>query len=114
MLVSGHCVCYQGPSVFTTVFNAVKSLIDTRTRSKVIFLTGDVSDGSVNDVLMRSVIGDNWKLLTGLSVSATYCSSLLAANETLSLHHATSLYYLLIPSRRRRGARAESSVLARL
>jgi len=52
--------------MFTTVFNTVKALIDPRTRNKVIFLNGDVSEGSANDKLMRMVIGDNWKKLTGI------------------------------------------------
>jgi hypothetical protein len=31
----------------------------------MIFITGDVSDGSKNDLLLREIIGDNWKVLTG-------------------------------------------------
>lgn len=29
------------------------------------FVTGDVSDGSENDVALRQLIGDDWKRLTG-------------------------------------------------
>ena len=31
----------------------------------MIFITGDVSDGSKNDLLLKEIIGDNWKVLTG-------------------------------------------------
>ena len=31
----------------------------------MVFISGDVSDGSPNDVTMRMIIGDNWKKLTG-------------------------------------------------
>jgi hypothetical protein len=31
----------------------------------MVFITGDVSDGSKNDLLLRDIIGPNWKVLTG-------------------------------------------------
>lgn len=31
----------------------------------MVFITGDVADGSANDKLLRDLIGDNWKALTG-------------------------------------------------
>ena len=62
----GHCICYQGPSYFHYVFNLMKSLglIDPRTLQKVIFIHGDVSDGSPNDLLMTDILGPHWKDLT--------------------------------------------------
>lgn len=31
----------------------------------MIFIRGDVSDGSDNDILLKSIIGPNWKILSG-------------------------------------------------
>lgn len=61
----GHVVCYQPPTYFLTFYNTVKGLLDPKTRSKVIFLSGNVEDGSENDRQMRELIGDKWKQLTG-------------------------------------------------
>ena len=61
----GHCICYKAPGVFRTVFNTIKSLIDPRTVAKLVFITGDVSDGSDSDLQMKGLIGDDWKVLTG-------------------------------------------------
>eukprot|EP01035_Chromulina_nebulosa_P023500 gene23500-30467_t len=61
----GHCIVYQPPTIFYSFFNAVKIYLDPKTVSKVVFVVGDVSDGSPNDKLMQSIIGDNWKSLTG-------------------------------------------------
>lgn len=61
----GHCVIYQAPSVFEMVFNSVRFLIDEKTVKKLVFISGDVSDGSENDLQMRRLIGDDWKALTG-------------------------------------------------
>lgn len=62
----GHCICFQPPYYFFTVFNMLKTLglIDKRTLNKVLFILGDVSDGSENDKLLSKIIGSNWKMLT--------------------------------------------------
>jgi hypothetical protein len=54
---TGHLVCYRPPWVFKTVYEAMKRFVDPRTTSKVIFLYGDDSDGSPNDLQMKKVIG---------------------------------------------------------
>lgn len=61
----GHCIAYKPPGVFRVVFNSLKPLIDPKTAAKLIFVTGDVSDGSANDEQMQSMIGPHWKILTG-------------------------------------------------
>jgi hypothetical protein len=53
------------PGIFRTFFDTVKGFLDPRTVSKMVFITGDVSDGSANDILLRSLIGDDWKVMTG-------------------------------------------------
>jgi hypothetical protein len=50
--------------------------IDPKTVSKVIFINGDVSEGSENDLKLKTIIGDNWKILSGACqpVVASGCS----------------------------------------
>ena len=43
--------------------------MDEKTSSKVVFISGDISDGSENDITMRQLIGENWKELTGAEQS---------------------------------------------
>ena len=31
----------------------------------MIFISGDVSEGSENDILLKKIIGPDWKILTG-------------------------------------------------
>jgi hypothetical protein len=62
----GHCIAFAAPTVFKIVFDSVRYLIDQRTANKVIIIVGDYSDGSDNDKLLRSLIGDDWKALTGV------------------------------------------------
>eukprot|EP01038_Epipyxis_sp_PR26KG_P012344 gene12344-16555_t len=61
----GHCIIYLSPSIFKMFFDSVKSFIDPKTVGKLIFIVGDVSEGSPNDKLLHSIIGPNWKILTG-------------------------------------------------
>lgn len=53
------------PMIFEAFFNSIKSFIDPKTASKVVFVRGDVSEGSPNDIKMKLIIGENWKTLTG-------------------------------------------------
>jgi hypothetical protein len=39
--------------------------IDPKTFSKIICINGDVSEGSENDLKMKELIGDDWKIKTG-------------------------------------------------
>jgi hypothetical protein len=61
----GHCIAYQPPAIFKAFFNTVKGFLDPKTANKMVFIVGDVSDGSENDLLMKRIIGNNWKTLTG-------------------------------------------------
>ena len=61
----GNCVLWNAPGYFMTFFSMIKGFIDPKTVSKVFFLHGDISDGSANDRLMRHIIGEDWKDLTG-------------------------------------------------
>ena len=61
----GHCIVFNPPFVFKAFYDSVSFLIDPHTVKKVVFLYGDMDDGGVNDNIMREIIGDNWKTLTG-------------------------------------------------
>jgi hypothetical protein len=61
----GHCIAYQPPAIFRTFFNTVKGFLDPRTVSKLVFVIGDVSEGSENDELMKAIVGEGWKQKTG-------------------------------------------------
>lgn len=39
--------------------------MDPVTSQKVVFVSGDVSKGSANDKLMKDLIHENWKEITG-------------------------------------------------
>eukprot|EP01034_Spumella_vulgaris_P026679 gene26679-33298_t len=47
-------------------FNTIKGLLDPKTVSKMVFICGDVSTGSENDVLLTNLVGENWKALVGV------------------------------------------------
>ena len=61
----GHCVVYQPPGVFSGLWAFAQGVMDAKMRSKVVFVRGDVSDNSSNDLLMRQLCRDDWKALTG-------------------------------------------------
>jgi len=61
----GHCILYQSPWVFQTLYNLCSPLIDPVTFSKLVFVAGDVSEGSANDKMMKELLHDNWKEITG-------------------------------------------------
>jgi hypothetical protein len=61
----GHCIIYLPPTIFYTFFSTIKMFIDPKTVSKLVFILGDVSDGSDNDVKMKDLVGDDWRVLTG-------------------------------------------------
>lgn len=61
----GHCIAYQPPAYFRIFFNTIKGFLDPKTASKVVFIIGDVSEGSDNDLKMKEIVGDHWKDLVG-------------------------------------------------
>lgn len=71
----GHCIAYQPPAVFKVFFNSVKGFLDPKTANKMVFVIGDVSDGSENDLLMKRIIGNNWKVLTGAEQEVVKCGN---------------------------------------
>jgi len=59
----GHAIVYQPGFLFAGLWAACKPFLDARTVSKVIFIRGDTSDGSANDLLLKEIIGDDWRKL---------------------------------------------------
>ena len=67
----GHCIIYQPPRIFKMFFDGVKGFIDPKTVSKIYFIIGDCSPGTRNHEILSTVIGENWKDLTGVGKPRT-------------------------------------------
>jgi hypothetical protein len=61
----GHLIAYKPPYVFKAFYESVKGFLDPKTMKKIVFIYGDVSENSENDILLKNIIGDDWKTLTG-------------------------------------------------
>ena len=51
---------------FSVFLSAVSYVIDPITRGKLCIVRGDYSENSENDMLMKYLIGDQWKSITGV------------------------------------------------
>lgn len=73
----GHAIAYRPPAIFQSLWRVAGPLLDRKTFSKVVFVTGSSEPGSANDRLMNEVIGDNWREMTGceLPVRSKGCTS---------------------------------------
>lgn len=67
----GHCIMFQSGWLFSTVWSAVSALMDPNTREKIIFIQGDYSEGSDNDLYLKNLISDDWKSITGVDQPST-------------------------------------------
>jgi hypothetical protein len=61
----GHIVLHRAPSIFAMAFRLVTPLIDPKTATKIVFASGDDSEGSPNDVLLTDILGPDWRAITG-------------------------------------------------
>jgi hypothetical protein len=61
----GHCIIYRPPTAFKFLWNALTPFLDSKTLGKIKFITGSVEDGTPNDMLLKEIIGGNWKTLCG-------------------------------------------------
>lgn len=57
----GHAIVYKPGLLFAGLWNVCKPVMDPKTVRKVIFVRGDVSDGSANDKLLTEIIGPKWR-----------------------------------------------------
>ena len=62
----GHAILWQPPAYFSVFLSAVSYVIDPVTRGKLCMIRGDYSENSENDKLMKFLIGNNWKEITGV------------------------------------------------
>jgi len=62
----GIAVVLDPPYYFLTFWRTVSGLIDPKTRSKMLMVFGDNTDGSANDLMLTDIIGPNWKDKTGV------------------------------------------------
>ncbi|KAH8069147.1 hypothetical protein JL720_12054 [Aureococcus anophagefferens] len=77
----GHIVVHGAPRVFRGVFAAVKPLIDPKTATKIVF----VSPGDAEEPIMRDLVGDDWRALTGAGLAReTPASSQATATAVLA------------------------------
>lgn len=61
-------IVYKPPWVFKQIWNVMKLFMDKSSRERFIFVSGDFKDGSKNDLKLKSILGDNWKHLTGVEM----------------------------------------------
>lgn len=64
----GHCVLFRPPAYFTVFLASIRPFIDPKTMTKVITVRGGedkFQPESDHDTLLSSVIGDDWKKMTG-------------------------------------------------
>lgn len=64
----GNAILYKAPWAFTQFWKAIQYFIDPITREKIVFISGDCSDGSKNDKKLKGIIGDEWKTITGVGL----------------------------------------------
>jgi len=62
----GTAVLLNAPFYFRAFYAIVSPFIDVRTKSKIKFVTGDLSEGTEADAKIRGLIGDNWREITGV------------------------------------------------
>lgn len=61
----GHAVLYQPPKIFTMFLNLLSNILDAHVMEKIVWVRGDVSVGSANDLLLISIIGPHWREIVG-------------------------------------------------
>mmetsp|Transcript_15409 Transcript_15409/g.19071 ORF Transcript_15409/g.19071 Transcript_15409/m.19071 type:complete len:297 (-) Transcript_15409:853-1743(-) len=61
----GVCVLYKAPWIFSKLWNAVLPFIDKVSRKKVVFISGDTSEGSKNDQTLKEILGEDWRVKCG-------------------------------------------------
>jgi len=63
----GHAILYHPPKIFTIFLNLFRSIFDPHVLSKAVWISGDVSPGSVNDRSLTELLGPHWRELLGES-----------------------------------------------
>jgi hypothetical protein len=64
----GQCILWQAPSYFSVFFTILSPFVDTVTKSKLLFLSGDDTLGGDIDKQMTEVIGTNWRIQCGVPI----------------------------------------------
>lgn len=59
----GHAIVYKPGMLFSGLWSACKPLLDPKTVRKIIFVRGDVADGSKNDLMLKDILRDDWRAL---------------------------------------------------
>lgn len=61
----GHGILYMPPSIFTVFLGMFRNLMDAHVLSKVVWISGDVSENSTNDKSLKGLLGPHWRELIG-------------------------------------------------
>ena len=62
----GTAILWQPPAYFTIFLGMCSPFIDPVTRSKIVLVRGEYDPGSKNDTIMQSLLGKDWKAITGI------------------------------------------------
>lgn len=63
----GTAMILNAPLYFRVVYKMLSPFIDSRTKSKIKFVTGDLNDGGEGDKLLVDLLGSNWREITGIN-----------------------------------------------
>lgn len=62
----GHAILFEAPPIFSGLFSLCTPFLDEVTKNKVVWISkGDCGEGEKNDLVMKNLIGPDWKTITG-------------------------------------------------
>lgn len=64
----GTALILNAPLYFRVVYKMLSPFIDSRTKSKIKFVTGDLNEGGEGDALLVEMLGNRWREITGINV----------------------------------------------
>ena len=65
----GRAILYRPPSLFSALIGIVKPLMSKSTKDKIIVVSGSCDAGTPNDAMLRRIVGDDWRRVTGATMS---------------------------------------------
>jgi len=65
----GRAILFCPPAIFAALISWVRPLMSKSTREKIIVVKGSCAPGTVNDATLGRIVGENWRALTGATMS---------------------------------------------